>query len=186
MCGRYQFTKEQLDEINQIIHELDSKAITYKTGEIFPTDTAPIIQRQNEYAAMKWGFPKWDNKGVIINARSETAHKKSMFSKSLLERRCVIPTTGFLEWQKKDSTKPKDKFLFQLNDSPILYLAGIYNTFGDKDCFVILTRNANASISDIHDRMPVVLYKKEIEDWLYDNKFIDFVMNRDNVILTRY
>lgn len=71
---------------------------------------------------MSWGFPKWDGKGVIINAKSETASEKNI-KQSLLQRRCVIPSTGFYEWN--NAGKSKEKYLFRSETSPVLYMAGI-------------------------------------------------------------
>ena len=77
------------------------------TGEIFPTNAAPILLPDGQKMTpkpMTWGFPSFKGKGVIINARGETALDKPMFRRSVLERRCIVPTTGFYEWdsQKKE------------------------------------------------------------------------------------
>lgn len=189
MCGRYYFdTEKDILEVIKILEELNSKHI--KTGEIFPTDNVAIISKgckKMTTSIMKWGFPKWDGKGVIINAKSETCAEKKMFSKPLMEKRCVIPSTGFFEWQKNDDSKKKDKYLFTMKDTSMLYMAGLYNLFKINDtllpCFVILTQEANSSISDIHNRMPVILYKDELENWLFDNEYIDKVFSRNDIIL---
>lgn len=192
MCGRYQFmTEEDNAEISRILKRINEKyhgKVLYSTGEIRPTNIVPVIT-QADCNLMSWGLPKWDGKGVIINARSETANEKKMFTGSLQERRCVIPALGFYEWQKKDPSKPKDKFFFQTDEQPLMYMAGIYNIFqGNKEVkehFAILTRDANIFMSDIHDRMPIVLYQNEIDKWLYDKNFIDFAFQRENVVLKR-
>lgn len=68
-------------------------------------------------------------------------------------------------------------------------MAGIFNVFKDgdeiKECFAILTRNANQYIEEINDRMPVILYEHELKDWISDNQFIDYVFRRDDVVLHR-
>ncbi len=194
MCGRYEFDdRKDVEEIHKIMKELNNGiSIAYKTGEIFPSYDVPVLSVKSNkpnLSVMMWGFPKWDKKGLIINAKSETALEKKMFSKPLIEKRCVILSTGFFEWQKIDLSKKKDKYLFTLKDSPMLYMAGLYNTFeiegNIKDCFVILTRNANSYISDIHNRMPVILYRSELKNWLFDKNYIDVVFKRDDVALNR-
>ena len=106
MCGRYAFfTDRELAEIDEILDQLDKdmNRDRMKTGEIFPTDLAPVLLPGREKprpVLMNWGFPNFRNKGVIINARSETAWDKKMFASSLRERRCAIPSTGFYEWDK--------------------------------------------------------------------------------------
>ncbi len=190
MCGRYEFSTE-LDnvEIDDIIREIANGTYDeFATGEIFPTNNAPVLLPQNgktSAAIMQWGFPKWDGKGVIINARSETASEKKTFAKPLQNNRCIIPSTGFYEWNKST----KQKFLFNLEDARVLYMAGIYNSYIHEGIpvynFVILTRSANKYINDIHERMPVVLRKNELGDWLNNDSAVAQLFNRDDIALTR-
>jgi putative SOS response-associated peptidase YedK len=128
---------------------------------------------------MSWGFPKWDGKGVIINAKSETVREKKMFSKPFDGQRCVIPSTGFYEWRAADGLK--EKFRFNAAGSKMLYMAGVFSDGG----FVILTRAANEFVSDVHNRMPVVLYKNELARWLADVDFAESILKRDSVALVR-
>jgi putative SOS response-associated peptidase YedK len=198
MCGRYVISDDkEIQEINSIIQGINKKyngtGLAAKTGEIFPTDTVPILAMLREKPLlwlMRWGFPKWDEKGVIINARSESAAEKALFSDSLIERRCVVPSTGFYEWRRAPDGKPtKDKFLFNVDNSPMLYMAAIY-TEAPRDGlvyrkFAILTRSANACIRDIHNRMPVILHKNELVRWLKDDDFVSTVFNRDDIRLVK-
>ena len=140
---------------------------------------------------MKWGFPHWKGKEVIINAKSETAAEKKMFSAALHQRRCIMPSTGFYEWARTEG-KSKIKFRFNTPDSPMVYLAGMYSDFTSKESdeqlterFVILTRTANSDIEDVHNRMPVILYKDEIVRWLKNLEYAKFIMERDTVRLIR-
>jgi putative SOS response-associated peptidase YedK len=165
-----------------------------KLGEVFPTNNAAVVALQNDKPAlslMKWGFPHWQNKSVIINAKSETAADKKMFAQALYTRRCIIPSTGFYEWARTDG-KAKTKFRFNAPDNPMLYMAGLYTNFTSQESdeplterFVILTRAANSDIADVHNRMPVILYKDEIARWLRDFEFAEAVMSRDSIRLIR-
>ena len=170
MCGRYEmFISPENREMNRIIKLIREKypnSENIKTGEIFPTNATPVIASLNAEIAPElfiWGFPNFRNKGVIINARSETAAEKPTFKSSLLQRRCVIPSTGFYEW-KKDSTK--QKFRFNMPDEENLYMAGIWNEYNGERRYVILTTAANKSMESIHNRMPIVLAKNKVEDWI--------------------
>jgi len=199
MCGRYVIKDDDdIDEIEKILCVLSEKYsgtdVSVKTGEIFPTDNAPILSIQDgrpSLSLMKWGFPKWDGKGVVINAKSETATNKKMFAKPLAQRRCVIPSTGFYEWARLNG-KTKSKYRFNCAGSQMLYMAGMYSEYSANaqddpviDRFVILTRAANDSVNDIHDRMPVILYKYELAKWLTDYDFALLAMQRDDTMLTR-
>lgn len=183
MCGRYRlFTSEEYKEINRIVKEIEqNQNITVKNGEIYPTNVAPVVIMQNNKLipkGMLWGFPKSWEKGVVINARSETALEKKMFATSLTERRCLIPSTGFFEWQTH-SDKNKTKNLFNLKDSELLYMAGIYNSYKKndgtyEDRFCILTTKANQWMEKVHHRMPVVLNPNEHNNWLESSSFGSF------------
>lgn len=190
MCGRYLFDSDgDIEEVTKILQGIGgSSTIRVKTGEVYPTNDAAILSMiggKPSLGVMKWGFPKWDKKGVIINARSETAAQKKSFEKPLAERRCVIPSTGFFEWRRDSKGKATEKLLFNVSSERMLYMAGVYSENADGARFVILTRAANDSISDVHDRMPVILYKNELVRWLTDQSFIQAVINRDDVCLIK-
>ena len=125
MCGRYSLAPDQSKEIAQIVAEVQARfgAASIHTGEIFPTNVAPILFPDGQKMTPKpiiWGL----GKGVIINARGETALDKPMFRRSVLERRCIVPTTGFYEWDSQ-----KRKYHFRLPGQDRLYLAGLWNVF---------------------------------------------------------
>ena len=107
------------------------------------------------------GFPKFDGKGVIINARSESVAEKYMFRDSFLKRRCIVPSTGYYEWSKQ-----KEKLRFNLPGQRMLYMAGIYQNTPEGLRFVILTMEANDSVSPIHHRMPLILTDGMIDAWM--------------------
>jgi len=173
MCGRYyvEITDDELEDIyeqvqREIAGQAEQLSFDLDKIEVFPTNIVPVQTGDKEYKAMKWGFTSFDGK-PIINARSETALEKPMFEKPMLESRCLIPASGYYEWQKQ--SVPKQKFSFALPDSNIMYMAGCYRL--DKKSglytFVILTREAVAAIKHIHDRMPVIISERHKNEWLY-------------------
>lgn len=165
MCGRYCLFPDENEEIRRILEEIDAQygPEAVKTGEIFPTNPAPVLLPQGDGlqpCPMVWGFPKFGGKGVIINSRGETAAEKRMFRSSLLQRRCAIPTTGFYEWDQE-----KKKYRFNLEGSSVLYLGGFYNLFEGQPRFVIITLAANPSVARVHHRMPLVLRQEDLFHW---------------------
>lgn len=169
MCGRYQLNPGDSNEIMEIIRQVQDRV---KTGEIFPTNSVPVLMKAGQELIsrpMVWGYPRFKGKsGNIINARSETAVDRPMFRKSLYERRCVIPTTGFFEWGP-DGAGGKVKYRFNLpGEDRALYLAGLWNDFAGEARCVILTTEANSSMASIHNRMPVVLGRGELMRWAED------------------
>lgn len=169
MCGRYTlFTDQDYEELSKMIQEIEAKTGNpMKMGDIYPTNIAPVLS--GEALTPKpyiWGFPNFAGKsGVIINARAETALEKKMFREAALTRRCVIPSTGFYEWKQNDT---KQKYLFTLPGEKILYMAGLYTIYDGKERFVILTTSPNASVADVHNRMPVVLPHAVLPKWVND------------------
>jgi len=173
MCGRYYIEIDDL-ELEEIVREAEKRVreypgqITMKTGgEIFPTEVVPVQTGLRQYAPMKWGFEGYGGKPVI-NARSETALEKPMFQQSMLERRCLIPASGYYEWRKAEGAGKKTKYRFSIPGG-ILYFAGCYRLEKNSALprFVILTRQAEGGAEAIHDRMPVILAEKHIEAWLH-------------------
>jgi putative SOS response-associated peptidase YedK len=172
MCGRYYVEAEDTEELRDVIAEARAGApqgSKLKTGEIFPSDIAPVIVGgdggNTRALAMKWGFPRAGG-GLIINARSETAHEKALFRDSARGRRCLIPASRYFEWRRLPAGK--EKYAIRQAGAGAMYLAGLY--MADRNaggaCFVILTRPAAESIAFIHDRMPVILPKERLGDWL--------------------
>jgi putative SOS response-associated peptidase YedK len=165
MCGRYYIEIDNA-EFRSIISEIE-KNIAIRSGEIYPTNIAPVLSPSGTMTAMRWGFPKFDGKGEIINARSETAAEKNMFRQPFIEGRCLIPASWYFEWEKRGTKKVKYAFA-NTNKDP-LWLAGLSKTDFNTGIsyYVVLTRPAWSEISFIHDRMPVILPKESHEDWLF-------------------
>lgn len=188
MCGRYSIlTEEELVEIREIIEEVnrrhgeDAVRETMATGEIYPTNIAPVVA-QDGARLMRWGFPMYGKSGVTINARRETAAEKSMFRAALRARRVVVPTTGFYEWSH-EGKKAKEKFMFQLPTQNALYLAGLHTNYAlpdgtREDRYVILTTDANESMSPYHNRMPVYVAQNERDAWIHDPQATGDILNR--------
>ena len=186
MCGRYTISIDE-QEIRDIVNAITQRHpdAEFKTGEIYPTNPAPVLlagQDDIRPDVAVWGFPNFRSKsGVIINTRAETALDKKSFRESLLSRRCVIPSTGFFEWAKDAK---KQKYLFRETGKALLYMAGFYNEFGGERRYVILTTDANQSVRDIHNRMPVIVYRQEIGDWIRNETAMRKILERVPPILT--
>lgn len=169
MCGRYSLFDEQDNaEIQEIIAEVNRKYPDQpiRTGEVYPTNTVPVLTADGTGLTAKplvWGFPKYTGSGVIINARAETAAEKKIFRQSLFTNRCIVPSTGFYEWDEH-----KRKYLFRLPGEQTLYMAGISREYDGIRRYVILTTAANDSMKDIHHRMPVILPKDKLPMWAAD------------------
>ena len=187
MCGRYYFSGMTNDEkLTAIVNMMERKYPgAYKTGEIFPGDTAPaVIQQAGKLLPVPavFGFPGFDGSRLLINARSETAAQKKTFADSLEKRRAILPALGFFEWSHDGK---KTKYFFQTEDQPVLYLCGIYKIIDGQARFVILTRPANESMIEIHDRMPVIADEDEVRPYLTDRDTAMEILAVNAPVLTR-
>jgi len=187
MCGRFYIPEKDIDDFAGLVNKIE-KELLKKAGEIYPGDYAPIITpKQNTDSnndiisnvigypvhVARWGFPV--NKGKpIINARAETVMEKPLFKLPFARRRCLIPSRGFFEWKDAENSKKRIKHYISFADLSMMYLAGIYWFFKDKNgvlnpYFTILTTEANEDIQTIHNRMPVIINDENKEIWLSDN-----------------
>ncbi len=183
MCGRYYADDETVREIEKIIQQTDANLQKKKRGDIYPSQDATVLIGKGSglrLQEMKWGFPQYHKKGLLINARAETVLERKMFRDSVLRRRCIIPAKHFYEWDSE-----KNQATFFRKDESVLYMAGFYNRFQDEDRFIIITTQANASVSQIHDRMPLILEKEELEKWIYDDGFLNSALQKIPVQLNK-
>jgi putative SOS response-associated peptidase YedK len=109
----------------------------------------------------------------MINARSETAASKPAFRDALRRRRCIVPANGFYEWTRNG--RERQPHWFHRRDhaeETFLAMAGLWERWvaHDSDDVIesvsILTTDANASVSPVHDRMPVLLARRDFDRWL--------------------
>lgn len=170
MCGRF-YTDDDDAQYRAVLALLyqrnpdDTALLLRKSGEIFPTDKVPVLDASGP-RLMEWGFSRFDGKGRVINARSETVMEKSMFRGPMINGRCLIPAASYFEWEKRGSEKIKYKL--RQKGEGMLTFAGLYRAESGSQLplFVILTAPAANGISFIHDRMPVILSQDMQEDWL--------------------
>lgn len=168
MCGRYLIDPGDGEEdLERMIDALNRKGQAVKTGEVFPSDTVPVIANsqslQRAVFAMPWGYRMPDGR-LMINARVETAAEKPLFRDGMAQRRCLLPASGYFEWEKRDDGKIK--YMIRPIDTGTMYIAGLYRIEGGQARCTVLTRSPAQSIAFIHDRMPVLLPGDVIRDWL--------------------
>ena len=142
MCGRYFLADSgNSGELRGIIDQLNRRGATVKTGEIFPTDTVPVLANNRNRRVMpfpmQWGYTLPDGR-LLINARSETAGEKPLFQDAMRQHRCLIPAMNYFEWEKRG--REKIKYAIRQADAGLLYMAGLYRVENGRAVFTILTR----------------------------------------------
>lgn len=182
MCGRY-FVDDGIErELKNAFQAVNISKFQAKAGDVHPTELAFILTGTKEICLtqMRWGFRKKDQKDLLINARVETVKEKPMFNESIRYNRCVIPASGFYEWNKIG-----DKASFRPLYRKVLFMAGIWQKVENENQFAILTTVPNASVAPVHDRMPLVLDKNEVSQWLTDWERAEKLLTKRPALLER-
>ncbi|MDZ4771009.1 MAG: SOS response-associated peptidase [Chloroflexota bacterium] len=178
MCGRYVLAVDpgalqdafSLTEVPQFSPRFN----------VAPTQINPVITNEAPDAAamMRWGLiPSWakDKKmaSALINARAESAAEKPSFRAAFKRRRCLVPVSGYYEWQERESGGGIPTYI-HLPDSPLFALAGLWEVWREPETgetvksYTIITTDANEYMSQFHHRMPVILDRRDYEVWLHD------------------
>lgn len=180
MCGRYTH-KYLWREIRRLLDLMNSEEpVLPPSFNVAPTQTAPMVwladDSRRELVMARWGLvPSWadDPKigNTLINARSETAATKPAFRSAFKRHRCIVPVSGFYEWQKCENEKsPKQPFYIYRADGEIACFAGLFELWKHEGqellTYTILTTAANAFMAKLHDRMPVMLEVENVARWL--------------------
>ena len=179
MCGRFEanIPKEKLIQKFGINNwQLDNYQPRYN---IPPGTSIPIIRQIGDNRIVNealWGLiPSWSKDKKIafrtFNARSETLAEKPSFRATYKHKRCLIPASGYYEWQKIDKNN-KQPFWIGRKDKEPFAMAGIFENWTDTETgeliesCTIITRPSYQERKSIHDRMPVILPENYYSDWL--------------------
>ena len=179
MCGRYAIYGP-ISRANR--HELEflgEEIAFHPTYNAAPTRDLPVFrvspERGRELVLLRWGLvPSWAKDPTMgarmINARSETVAEKPAFRAAFRRRRCLVPMSGFYEWQKTGGRKVPH--FVRLRDTEIFAAAGLYECWPGRDgaapieSYTILTTDANELMRAVHERMPVIVRERDYETWL--------------------
>ena len=193
MCYRFYIDLFFKRKVNKVIAEKGIFVPDRDLGklilprDVHPTENALVIagaaeRNTGELVAgpMNWGFASPVGKGLLANARAESVKEKYSFSDSFMKRRCVIPASGFYEW---DVHKARYKF-FREDEKPVM-LGGIYRVESGIRKFTVLTREAAGSMIGIHDRMPLTIAEEDIYRWIGDDGYANDLYKREPEDLLR-
>jgi putative SOS response-associated peptidase YedK len=178
MCGRFtqKYTWQELAELYRLNQTPQNIRSAYN---ICPTDPVGVIIPGGNglfLMPMRWGLiPRWWSKSLkelpaTFNARVETVANKPMFRDAFRQNRCIIPASGYYEWQT--TPEGKQPYFISPRNGSILSFAGLWDEWRDRlnneticSCTIIIT-NANTFTRTIHDRMPAILERENVGAWL--------------------
>jgi putative SOS response-associated peptidase YedK len=182
MCGRYVSPDDASieREFNLVRTEWHFSA----NYNVAPTQDVPIVRVNAEgertVARVHWGLipfwakgvqPKYSTINATIEKLTDGATWRSPWKRG---QRCILPATGFYEWQVLADGKSKQPYYITLNDQDIFGFAGLWDSSKRDngvtvDSCTIVTMPANQLMTVIHNvkhRMPAILAKEDRAAWL--------------------
>ena len=170
MCGRF-YIEDAFDwaDVLRLMGAQNRRLpeAAKRSGEVNPTDAALVLAPSKDLSpgafAMRWGYRLPDGH-LVINARSETARSRPLFADGMRRRRCAVPVSGYIEWDRSGTTRRKYKV--DGGTAEPLFLAGLYRPAEKGAEFTVLTRSPSDAVAALHDRMPVLLRAAEATAWI--------------------
>ena len=182
MCGRFtvKMTWAEIVAIYRLTLDRPPHNLQPRYN-VCPTDPIDVVTERDgkrDLVRMRWGLvPWWWSKplkelwAATFNARAETVETKPFFRDAFKRTRCLIPMSGYYEWQ--DTPGGKQPWYFTAREgSPILTAAGLWDEWKNREtgermrsCAMIITE-PNGFAAQIHDRMPAFLTEAQFAPWL--------------------
>jgi putative SOS response-associated peptidase YedK len=177
MCTRFLLLEKHYQALLQRLGVASPSQLSSRYN-IAPSSAIPAVRvepndRSRSATLLRWGLvPAWAKSIAgppLVNARAESVATKPTFRDSLRTRRCVIPASGFYEWETVGRTKKP--WLVQRRDQDVFGFAGIWDSVETPaqpafESCAIITTEPNEVMQRIHDRMPVMLTEAQCEAWL--------------------
>jgi putative SOS response-associated peptidase YedK len=181
MCGRFSIAV-RIGYLTERFGIPEPPDISLPIYNIAPGEIVPVIFQSREFSnqgetkvdLMRWGLiPGWtkeDQPAITpINARIEGIDKKDLFRNLLHNGRCIVPASGFYEWEKPGKTR--FPWYIRLKEQQIFGMAGLFDTRKRPDgtitrSFTIITTRANSLVAPLHNRMPAIIMRGDEKKWL--------------------
>jgi putative SOS response-associated peptidase YedK len=176
MCGRFTQTKLKKKNLADLFDLADAPdwPDRYNVAPTQPVAAVRQAAEGRELVTLRWGLvPSWSadpKTGYrLINARSETVAKTPAFRAAFKQRRCLIPISGYYEWQK--TAEGKQPFYIHPKGAELFTLAGLWEHWQGADgeiiesCSILTTAAADV-VRFLHERMPVILQPQDFDLWL--------------------
>lgn len=178
MCGRFTLTPMEASAIAEGLGvPVESLSFYRPRYNIAPTDEHFVVRMRREDREVlpaRWGLVNsWarDARDAArhVNARAETVETLPAFRDAFRRHRCAVPADGFFEWTgPKEHRRP---IWYRRPGGQLLLFAGLYEFWkaGSEEwqaTFTIITTAANRLVSEVHDRMPVILTAEAVDEWI--------------------
>ena len=165
------------EAVARLFHTVNPLPNFPPTWNMAPTQDAMVVRHhpdtgERHLDLLKWGLLPYFTKDPVhakrpINARAETVATSGMFRSAFAKRRCLVPADAFYEWKMVEGGK--QPYAIARQDGQPMAFAGLWEGFKWPDgtvlrTFTIITTNANETVGELHDRMPVILEPAGLAD----------------------
>jgi putative SOS response-associated peptidase YedK len=161
MCGRYEIHAHP--EVVALQFGLEAQPELKASYNICPGGEILVVRLERDGKRVarhnRWGFG-----ARLANARGETVAERPAFREAFRRWRCLVPASGFYEWQVV--AKRKQPWHFRPIDRELFALAGIIAIWDGIRSVSLITTTPNALMAPIHDRMPVIVQPEDYCEWL--------------------
>lgn len=183
MCGRVNVTDYPsitilMEDIGMPVNFGDEFSPSEKLFPYYKPLAAGFVNEEGhmDTALMNWGWQRdWDKGNRLFNSRRVSAKgqviwKSPVWGEAIRKRRCLIPINAFYEWDQNQPKGKRNRYRIESQD-PAMALGGIFEISADGEMFLsICTTDPNEKMAAIHHRMPVIIDKKDSEQWLMSNE----------------
>ena len=178
MCGRYVLKRKDLEALMAQLGVKDPRDFVSRYN-IAPSTMIPAVRptgqgTEREAIGLQWGLvPSWSKDAKsgaqLANARAEGIAGKPAFRDAFRKRRCVVPASGFYEWQTVG--RLKQPWYFHMKDDAPFLFAALWERWRSVDgvelqTCALITTTPNEVVRPLHDRMPVILPPDKVDQWL--------------------
>jgi putative SOS response-associated peptidase YedK len=179
MCGRFTVKATWAELVALYRLTMDAPPHNLRPRyNVCPTDPVDVVTTERQLVPMRWGLVPWwwskplkELRMATFNARAETVETKPAFRDAFKRSRCLIPVSGYYEWQNTPSGK-QPWYFTAAGGAPVLTAAGLWDEWKNretgerlKSCTMIITE-PNGMAAQVHDRMPAFLTSDQFAPWL--------------------
>lgn len=174
MCVRFLPARE-IAVVDKLVSELGidlwreprTELVAACKEEVFPGDMSLLLGQGGIACRGRFGFRREGERRLVVNARSETLLRLPLFAPHTVRGRCLVPVLSFVEWAHDAQGRASRRYHVLSADGGVLSLAGIARRGADGQTeFVVVTRPAAGAVSELHERMPLILAGEARQHWL--------------------
>jgi putative SOS response-associated peptidase YedK len=173
MCNLYRMTKG-VDEVARLFGaKLPPTQLNFPE-EVYPGYPGVIVQQRDGVRTleqMTWGFPvrlksmkPTTKPKAVTNARDDKL-ATPFWEQSFAQRRCLIPATAWAE--PEGAARQMTRTWYARAGCDLFAIGGVWRPTSEwGDAFAMVMVDSCPQMTDVHDRMPVILGPEHWSAWM--------------------